>query len=104
MLNFLLTASTEGASLLQVLQPGAQNQKATGLSFMADTREKGVALLMTGACTSSALLGAVCVVVATVSVLPVVAESAEGEVGELHAERASAAVIESGMKSLFNMV
>jgi hypothetical protein len=29
--HFLFVASTEGASALQVLQPGAQNQKATGL-------------------------------------------------------------------------
>jgi len=29
--HFLLVASTEAASALHVLQPGAQNQKATGL-------------------------------------------------------------------------
>jgi hypothetical protein len=41
-LNFLLTSSTEGASLLQVPQPGAQNQKTTGLSASAAVREKDV--------------------------------------------------------------
>jgi hypothetical protein len=39
-LNFLLTSSTEGASRLHVPQPGAQNQKATGLSARAAVREK----------------------------------------------------------------
>lgn len=38
--NFLLAASTEGASKLQVLQPGAQNQKATGDSITAACNEK----------------------------------------------------------------
>jgi len=52
-LNFLLTSSTEGASRLQVLQPGAQNQKATGLSESAAVREKDVCVPMMFAATSS---------------------------------------------------
>jgi hypothetical protein len=45
-LNFLLTSSTEGASLLQVPQPGAQNQNATGLSVSAAVSEKVVCVPM----------------------------------------------------------
>jgi hypothetical protein len=45
-LNFLLTSSTEGASRLQVPQPGAQNQKTTGLSASAAVREKDVCVPM----------------------------------------------------------
>lgn len=33
--NFFCTSSTEGASLLQVLQPGAQNHNTTGLRASA---------------------------------------------------------------------
>ena len=51
-LNFLLTSSTEGASRLQVPQPGAQNQKATGLSASAAVREKDVCVQMMFAETS----------------------------------------------------
>ena len=51
-LNFLLTSSTEGASLLQVPQPGAQNQKATGLSASAAVREKEVCVPRMSAATS----------------------------------------------------
>jgi hypothetical protein len=51
-LNFLLTSSTEGASLLQVPQPGAQNQKTTGLSASAAVREKDVCVPMMFADTS----------------------------------------------------
>jgi hypothetical protein len=51
-LNFLLTSSTEGASLLQVPQPGAQNQKTTGLSASAAVREKDVCVPMMFAETS----------------------------------------------------
>jgi hypothetical protein len=40
--NFVLAASTEGASKLQVLQPGAQNQKATGFCASASLRENDV--------------------------------------------------------------
>lgn len=39
-MNFLLAASTEGASKLQVVQPGAQNQNTTGLTASAAVREK----------------------------------------------------------------
>jgi hypothetical protein len=45
-LNFLLTSSTEGASRLHVPQPGAQNQKTTGLSASAAVREKDVCVPM----------------------------------------------------------
>ena len=45
-LNFLPTSSTEGASRLQVPQPGAQNQKTTGLSASAVVREKDVCVPM----------------------------------------------------------
>jgi hypothetical protein len=51
-LNFLLTSSTEGASLLQVPQPGAQNQKTTGLSASAAVREKDVCVPIMSADTS----------------------------------------------------
>ena len=51
-LNFLLTSSTEGASRLQVPQPGAQNQKATGLSASAAVSEKVVCVPMMFADTS----------------------------------------------------
>ena len=51
-LNFLLTSSTEGASRLQVPQPGAQNQKATGLSASAAVRENVVCVPMMFADTS----------------------------------------------------
>jgi hypothetical protein len=51
-LNFLLTSSTEGASLLQVPQPGAQNQKTTGLSASAAVREKDVCVPIMFAATS----------------------------------------------------
>ena len=51
-LNFLLTSSTEGASRLQVPQPGAQNQKATGLSASAAVRENVVRAPMMFADTS----------------------------------------------------
>jgi hypothetical protein len=51
-LNFLLTSSTEGASLLQVPQPGAQNQKTTGLSARASVREKLDCVPMMFAATS----------------------------------------------------
>lgn len=51
-LNFLLTSSTEGASRLQVVQPGAQNQKATGLSASAAVREKVVCVPIIFADTS----------------------------------------------------
>ena len=51
-LNFLLTSSTEGASLLQVPQPGAQNQKTTGLSVSAAVREKDVCVPIMTADTS----------------------------------------------------
>ncbi len=51
-LNFLLTSSTEGASRLQVLQPGAQNQKATGLSASAAVSEKVVCVPIMFADTS----------------------------------------------------
>ena len=40
--NFVLAASTEGASKLQLLQPGAQNQKATGFFASALLRENEV--------------------------------------------------------------
>jgi hypothetical protein len=52
-LNFLLTSSTEGASRLQVPQPGAQNQKTTGLSASAVVSEKVVCVPMMFAATSS---------------------------------------------------
>ena len=51
-LNFLLTSSTEGASRLQVPQPGAQNQKTTGLSASAAVSEKVVCVPMMFADTS----------------------------------------------------
>jgi hypothetical protein len=51
-LNFLLTSSTEGASRLHVPQPGAQNQKTTGLSASAAVREKDVCVPMMFADTS----------------------------------------------------
>ena len=51
-LNFLLTSSTEGASRLHVPQPGAQNQKTTGLSASAAVREKDVCVPMIFAETS----------------------------------------------------
>ena len=51
-LNFLLTSSTEGASRLQVPQPGAQNQKTTGLSARAAVSEKDVCEPMMFADTS----------------------------------------------------
>jgi hypothetical protein len=51
-LNFSLTSSTEGASRLHVPQPGAQNQKTTGLSASAAVREKDVGVPMMFADTS----------------------------------------------------
>lgn len=51
--NFLLAASTEGASKLQVLQPGAQNQKATGDSTTAACNEKELPSPMMRAETSA---------------------------------------------------
>jgi hypothetical protein len=51
-LNFLLTSSTEGASRLHVPQPGAQNQKTTGLSASAAVRENDVCVPMMFAETS----------------------------------------------------
>jgi len=50
--NFLLTSSTEGASRLHVVQPGAQNQIATGLSASAAVSEKVVCVPMMFADTS----------------------------------------------------
>ena len=45
-LNFLLTSSTEGASLLQVPQYGAQNQKAVGVPMYEDPKSAGAAFVV----------------------------------------------------------
>jgi hypothetical protein len=45
-LNFRWAASTEGASLLQAVQPGAQNHKATGLSSETDTKSNESPLIV----------------------------------------------------------
>lgn len=52
---FLLASSTEGASKLHVLQPGAQNQKATGNSAIASCRENELPSPMMRAVTSGLL-------------------------------------------------
>ena len=44
--HFLLTSSTEGASLLQVPQYGAQNQKAVGVPMYEDPKSAGAALVV----------------------------------------------------------
>jgi hypothetical protein len=43
--HFLLTSSTEGASLLQVPQYGAQNQKAVGVPMYEDPKSAGAAFV-----------------------------------------------------------
>jgi hypothetical protein len=50
--NFLLAASTEGASKLQVLQPGAQNQNAIGVCTTASCNENELPSPMMRAVTS----------------------------------------------------
>jgi hypothetical protein len=44
--HFLLTSSTEGASLLQVPQYGAQNQKAVGVPMYEDPKSAGAAFVV----------------------------------------------------------
>ena len=44
--HFLLTSSTEGASLLQVPQYGAQNQKAVGVPIYEVPKSTGSALVV----------------------------------------------------------
>ena len=44
--HFLLTSSTEGASLLQVPQYGAQNQKAVGVPMYEDPKSAGAAFVL----------------------------------------------------------
>jgi len=45
-LNFRWAASTEGASLLQAVQPGAQNHKAKGFSCATDSKSKDSPLIV----------------------------------------------------------
>jgi hypothetical protein len=51
--NFLLAVSTEGASELHVLQPGAQNQKAIGDSTTASSNENELPSPIMRAATSA---------------------------------------------------
>ncbi len=44
--HFLLTSSTEGASLLQVPQYGAQNQKAVGVPMYEDPKSAVAAFVV----------------------------------------------------------
>jgi hypothetical protein len=52
-LNFRWAASTEGASLLQAVQPGAQNHKAKGFSCATDSKLNESPLIVVN-CSSAA--------------------------------------------------